>query len=193
MVDTSKLDTLPKSLSDEGKQVFLNTEKNIGDSPNKMVIGSGTSFKGSNIQTDAIEIYGKVETSVAAKIIFVGSSAEIIGSVTCDQIEIHGSVSGAIQTNGKVTIKKTATVIGTLRYKTLSIDEGANIYSDLHCTNTDQKTLDKVAQLKKVMKSAEPVKGLDSTKTFNGTATQQSSEEKSKQDEPKKRSFFSKS
>jgi len=192
MVDTSKLDTLPKSLSDEGKQVFLNTEKNIGDSPNKMVIGSGTSFKGSNIQTDAIEIYGKVETSVAAKIIFVGSSAEIIGSVTCDQIEIHGSVSGAIQTNGKVTIKKTATVIGTLRYKTLSIDEGANIYSDLHCTNTDQKTLDKVAQLKKVMKSAEPVKGLDSTKTFNGTATQQSSGEP-KKEEPKKRSFFSKS
>ena len=122
-------------------------------------------------------------------------SSPLIGSVTCDQIEIHGSVSGAIQTNGKVTIKKTATVIGTLRYKTLSIDEGANIYSDLHCTNTDQKTLDKVAQLKKVMKSAEPVKGLglDSTKTFNETSKQQPSEEKSKQDEPKKRSFFSKS
>ncbi len=122
----------------------------------------------------------------------MGSSAKIIGSVTCDQIEIHGSVSGAIQTNGKVTIKKTATVIGTLRYKTLSIDEGANIYSDLHCTNTDQKTLDKVAQLKKVMKSAEPVKGLGSKSTFNGTASQQSSEEP-KQEEPKKRSFFSKS
>jgi len=192
MVDTAKLDTLPKSLADEGKQVFLNTEKNIGDSPNKMVIGSGTSFKGSNIQTDAIEIYGKVETSVAAKIIFVGSSAEIIGSVTCDQIEIHGSVSGAIQTNGKVTIKKTATVIGTLRYKTLSIDEGANIYSDLHCTNTDQKTLDKVAQLKKVMKSAEPVKGLGIKNTSNGSESQQSIEEP-KQEEPKKRSFFSKS
>ncbi len=192
MVETSKLDTLPKSLADEGKQVFLNTEKNIGDSPNKMVIGSGTSFKGSNIQTDAIEIYGKVETSVAAKIIFVGSSAEIIGSVTCDQIEIHGSVSGAIQTNGKVTIKKTATVIGTLRYKTISVDEGANIYSDLHCTNTDQKTLDKVAQLKKIMNSAESIKEIAKTKTFNSTSTQQSNEEPEKE-LPKKRSFFSKS
>ena len=192
MDDNTKLDTLPKSLSDEGKQVFLNTEKNIGDSPNKMVIGSGTSFKGSNIQTDAIEIYGKVETSVSAKIIFVGTSAEIIGSVTCDQIEIHGSVSGAIQTNGKVTIKKTATVIGTLRYKTLSVEEGANVYSDLHCTNTDQKTLDKVAQLKKIMKSNEPVKGLDSKKINDVTESQKSSEEP-KKEEPKKRSFFSKS
>ena len=31
----------------------------IGDNPNKMVIGSGTSFKGSDIKTDYIEIYGK--------------------------------------------------------------------------------------------------------------------------------------
>ena len=192
MDDKTKLETLPKSLSDQGKQVFLNAEKNIGDSPNKMVIGSGTSFKGSNIQTDSIEIYGKVETSVSAKIIFVGSSAEIIGSVTCDQIEINGSVSGAIQTNGKVTIKKTATVIGTLRYQTISVDEGANVYSDLHCTNTDQKTLDKVAQLKKVMKSNEPVKGLDSKKINDVTESQKSSEEP-KKEEPKKRSFFSKS
>ncbi len=192
MDDKTKLETLPKSLSDQGKQVFLNTEKNIGDSPNKMVIGSGTSFKGSNIQTDSIEIYGKVETSVSAKIIYVGSSAEIIGPVTCDQIEIHGSVSGAIQTNGKVTIKKTATVIGTLRYQTISVDEGANVYSDLHCTNTDQKTLDKVAQLKKIMKSNELVKGLDSKKINDVTESQKSSEEP-KKEEPKKRSFFSKS
>ena len=192
MVGNTKLDTLDESPVDEGKQVFFDTGKHVGDSPNKMVIGSGTSFKGSAIQTDAIEIYGKVETSVSAKIIFVGTSAEIIGSVTCDQIEIHGSVSGAIQTNGKVTIKKTATVIGTLRYKTLSVDEGANVYSDLHCTNTDQKTLDKVAQLKKIMNSAESIKEIGKTSTFNSTPTQKSNEEPEKE-LPKKRSFFSKS
>ena len=191
MVGNTKLDTLDESPVDEGKQVFFDTGKHVGDSPNKMVIGSGTSFKGSNINTDSIEIYGKVETSVAAKVIFVGSSAEIIGSVTCDQIEIHGSVSGAIQTNGKVTIKKTATVVGTLRYKTISVDEGANVYSDLHCTNTDQKTLDKVAQLKKIMHSADAAKEIGNIKTFNASPTHQLSEE-TKEEQPKKRSFFSK-
>ena len=80
---------------------------------------------------------------------FVGTSAEIIGPVSCDQIEIHGSVSGAIEANGKVTIKKTATVVGTLRYKSVSVDEGASIYSDFHCTKADQPLLDKILKLKK--------------------------------------------
>jgi len=151
MADMNKLETLHKGLESEGKQVFLKTPERVGDNPNKMVIGSGTSFKGSDINTDYIEIYGKVETSVRSKVIFVGSSAEIIGPVSCDQIEIHGSVSGAIEANGKVIIKKTATVVGTLRYQSVSVDDGANIYSDLHCTNADQPLLDKISKLKKTM------------------------------------------
>ena len=152
MTEIKKMETLSDGpVKIEGKPVFAKTQDRIGDNPNKMVIGSGTSFKGSDINTDAIEIYGKVETSVRAKNIYVGSSAEIIGSVSCEILEIHGSVSGAIETKGKVTIKKTATVVGTLRYQSLSVDEGANIYSDLHCTNADQPLLDKISKLKKTM------------------------------------------
>ena len=151
MADINKLETLHKGPESEGKQVFLKTPERVGDNPNKMVIGSGTSFKGSDINTDYIEIYGKVETSVRSKVIFVGSSAEIIGPVSCDQIEIHGSVSGAIEANGKVIIKKTATVVGTLRYQSVSVDEGASVYSDFHCTKADQPLLDKISKLKKTM------------------------------------------
>ena len=107
MVEEKKLETISRDPTTQGKQVFLNKETRVGDNPNKMVIGSGTSFKGSDINTDSIQIYGKVETSVNAKIIYVGSSAEIIGSVTCDQIEIHGSVSGAIEAKGKATREET--------------------------------------------------------------------------------------
>ena len=62
-----KLETLTENIVDEGKQVFLSKNDRIGDNPNKMVIGSGTSFKGSDINTDYIEIYGKVETSIHSK------------------------------------------------------------------------------------------------------------------------------
>ena len=68
-----------------------------------------------------------------------------------DSIEIHGSVSGGIQVNGKATIKKTATVVGTLRYDIISIEEGASVYSDLHCTKADQKLVDKISHLKKTI------------------------------------------
>jgi len=190
MNENKKIETLNEGpVKLEGKPVFVKPQDRVGDNPNKMVIGSGTSFKGSDINTDSIEIYGKVETSVRAKTIYVGTSAEIIGSVTCDQIEIHGSVSGAIEAKGKVTIKKSATVVGTLRYQGVSVDEGANIYSDLHCTNADQPLLDKISKLKKTMNvinlnasnSAENKLPSDLDKTML----------KPEKETKKKRSFFS--
>ena len=173
----------------EGKPVFVKAPDRVGDNPNKMVIGSGTSFKGSDINTDSIEIYGKVETSVRAKIIYVGSSAEIIGSVSCDQIEIHGSVSGAIEAKGKVNIKKSSTVVGTLRYQSISVEEGANIYSDLHCTNADQPLLDKISKLKKTMN----VINLNATIAAEKKLADESEKLTSKPEKEikKKRSFFS--
>ena len=190
MADNIKLETLHKGPEAEGKQIFLKSSERVGDNPNKMVIGSGTSFKGSDINTDAIEIYGKVETSVRAKVIFVGTSAEIIGSVSCEQIEIHGSVSGAIEAKGKVTIKKTATVVGTLRYQSVSVDDGANIYSDLHCTNADQPLLDKISKLKKTMNvvnshTSNPTDNSKENKLPNVSDKEPMKEIK------KKRSFFS--
>ena len=40
----TKLDTLPEKINEKGKQVFLNKNNLVGDNPNKMVIGSGTSL-----------------------------------------------------------------------------------------------------------------------------------------------------
>ena len=189
MADINKLETLHKGPESEGKQVFLKTPERVGDNPNKMVIGSGTSFKGSDINTDYIEIYGKVETSVRSKVIFVGSSAEIIGPVSCEQIEIHGSVSGAIEANGKVIIKKTATVVGTLRYQSVSVDEGASVYSDFHCTKADQPLLDKISKLKKTMN----VVNLNSSDSPGNKNPNESDKEipKPEKEIKKKRSFFS--
>ena len=189
MVEEAKLETLPKSTVDQGKQVFLSKHDRVGDNPNKMVIGSGTSFKGSDINTDYIEIYGKVETSIHSKIIYVGTIAEIIGPITCDHIEIHGSVSGGIQVNGKATIKKTATVVGTLRYQVISVEEGASVYSDLHCTNADQKLVDKISHLKKTINQG----GLSTTAKLVVENKETVIEEASKteKDKKKKRSFFS--
>ena len=184
----TKLESLSENIVDKGKQVFLNKNDLVGDNPNKMVIGSGTSFKGSDINTDYIEIYGKVETSIHSKIIYVGSAAEIIGPITCDHIEIHGSVSGGIQVNGKATIKKSATVVGTLRYEVISVEEGASVYSDLHCTKADQKLVDKISHLKKTMNQSNlSIFTPSSDEDYDNPKEETSKIEKEKK---KKRSFF---
>ena len=184
----TKSETLPEKIVDKGKQVFLNKSDLVGDNPNKMVIGSGTSFRGSDINTDYIEIYGKVETSIHSKIIYVGTAAEITGPITCEHIEIHGSVSGGIQVNGKATIKKSATVVGTLRYEVISVEEGASVYSDLHCTKADQKLVDKISHLKKTMNQS----NLTSLSSLTNEEKNNPKEETSniEKEKKKKRTFF---
>jgi cytoskeletal protein CcmA (bactofilin family) len=162
--------------------------KRFGDNANKMIIGSGSNFNGSDIKTDEIEVYGKIETNIHAKNIYVGSAAEIIGCVTCEKAEIHGSVYGAIQVNGKADIKKTAQILGSFRYQTISVAEGAAIFSNLHCTNADQSLLDKIGKLKKTMNIAnvETLISKDKQPSSDAKNTTSNSDKEAK----KKRYFF---
>ena len=136
---------------------FENNEKKniiptrVGDHPKKLVIGSSTSFEGSSVKTENIEIYGRIESNIKSDIVYVGVAAEVFGSIICNQIEIHGKVNGSIDVNGKANIKKAAQVIGSIRYQVVSIEEGATVYADLHCTKADQAQLDKVSKLKKLL------------------------------------------
>ena len=174
-----------------------NEKKNIiptrvGDHPKKLVIGSSTSFEGSSVKTENIEIYGRIESNIKSNIVYVGAAAEVFGSVICNQIEIHGKVNGSIDVNGKANIKKSAQVIGSIRYQLVSIEEGATVYADLHCTKADQAQLDKVSKLQKLIIGKKNVFGLnvvssDKSKSRDIKENVQDIEEKPK----KKSSFFS--
>ena len=166
--------------------------KRAGDHPKKLVIGSGTSFKGTNIKAEDIEIYGRIEANIKSNVVYVGAAAEVFGSVICNQIEIHGKINGSIDVNGKANIKKAAQIIGSIRYQVVSIEEGATIYADLHCTKADQAQLDKVSKLQKLIMDKNNVLGLnvvssDKSKSRDIKENVQDIEEK----KIKKRSFFS--
>jgi len=163
-----------------------------GDFPKKLIIGSGTSFEGTSIKTEDIEIYGRIEANIKSNIVYVGAAAEVFGSVICNQIEIHGKINGSIDVNGKASIKKAAQVIGSIRYQVVSIEEGATVYADLHCTKADQAQIDKVSKLQKLIIDKRNVVGLnvvssDKSQSSDIKENVQDIEEKQK----KKRSFFS--
>ena len=164
----------------------------IGDYPKKLVIGSGTSFEGTSIKTEDIEIYGRIEANIKSNVVYVGAAAEVFGSVICNQIEVHGKTNGSIDANGKASIKKAAQVIGSLRYQVVTIEEGATLYADLHCTKTDQTLLDKVSKLQKLIMDKNNVVGLnvvssDKSESSDIKENVQDIKEKKK----KKHSFFS--
>ena len=178
------------------EQLKNNEKKNIiptrvGDHPKKLVIGSGTSFEGTSIKTEDIEIYGRIEANIKSNIVYVGAAAEVFGSVICNQIEIHGKINGSIDAKGKASIKKGAQIIGTVRYQVVSIEEGATVYAELHCTKADQAQLDKVSKLKKLIIDKKNVVGLsvvssDESQSSDIKENVQDIEEKKK----KKLSFF---
>ena len=164
----------------------------VGDHPKKLIIGSGTDFKGSSIKTEEIEIYGRIESNIKSNVVYVGAAAQVFGSVICNQIEIHGKINGSIDVNGKASVKKAAQVIGSIRYQVVSIEEGATVYADLYCTKADQAQLDKVSKLKKLIIDKKNVVGLnvissDESQSSDIKENIQDIEEKQK----KKRSFFS--
>ena len=168
------------------------TRTRSGDHPKKLIIGSGTSFKGTSIKTEDIEIYGRIEANIKSNVVYVGAAAEVFGSVICNQIEIHGKINGSIDVNGKANIKKAAQVVGSIRYQVVSIEEGATMYADLHCTKADQAQLDKVSKLQKLIMDKNNVFGLnvvssDKSESRDIKENVQDIEEK----KIKKRSFFS--
>ena len=172
-----------------------NEKKNIiptrvGDHPKKLVIGSSTSFEGSSVKTENIEIYGRIESNIKSNIVYVGAAAEVFGSVICNQIEIHGKINGSIDVNGKASIKKAAQVIGSIRYQVVSIEEGATVYADLHCTKADQAQLDKVSKLKKLIIDKKNVVGLNIVSSDESQSSDIKENIQDIEEKPKKKSSF---
>ena len=177
------------------EQLENNEKKNIiptrvGDHPKKLVIGSSTSFEGSSVKTENIEIYGRIESNIKSDIVYVGVAAEVFGSVICNQIEVHGKVNGSIDANGKASIKKSAQIIGTIRYQAVSIEEGATVYADLHCTKVDQAQLDKVSKLKKLIIDKKNVVGLNIVSSDESQSSDIKENIQDIEEKPKKKSSF---
>ena len=172
-----------------------NEKKNIiptlvGDHPKKLIIGSGTSFEGTSIKTEDIEIYGRIEANIKSNVVYVGAAAEVFGSVLCNQIEVHGKTNGSIDANGKASIKKGAQIIGTIRYQVVSIEEGATVYAELHCTKADQTQLDKISKLKKLIIDKKNVVGLNIVSSDKSQSSDIKENIHDIEEKPKKKSSF---
>ena len=176
-----------KTFSEEKKHKI---PARVGDYPKKLIIGSGTDFKGSSIKTEDIEIYGRIEANIKSNVVYVGAAAEVFGSVICNQIEVHGKTNGSIDVNGKASIKKGAQIIGTIRYQVVSIEEGATVYAELHCTKVDQTQLDKISKLKKLIIDKKNVVGLNIVSSDESQSSDIKENIQDIEEKPKKKSSF---
>jgi cytoskeletal protein CcmA (bactofilin family) len=69
-------------------------------------------------------IRGEVECE---KTVLVGESARVFANIAADEVQIAGTVQGDIFTRRKITLQRTAVVIGDLTTPGIVIEEGAKL------------------------------------------------------------------
>ena len=109
---------------------------------NKVPLTSSTIAKGMNLKGEVrfqkeLRINGNFEGKLISKgKVIVGPYGCIHSDVSLDEIEVYGRVSGNISVS-RAIIRKTATVEGTVRARTLLVEEGAKITGGIYLIQHD--------------------------------------------------------
>lgn len=114
---------------------------NLETPPDKIntVIGKDTFFKGTLTGKGLIRIDGEAEGSVVNKgDLIIGESGRVKVDLKARNITVAGYYEGALEAEGKLELKKTATASGTFKTNGLLVEEGAVVSGSLEMKVKDE-------------------------------------------------------
>ena len=91
---------------------------------NRSVLVSDAKIKGNITEKESIIIDGEVDGNISANLVETFENSKIKGNIASKNLFVGGKLKGDINSD-RVHIKKTAVVDGTIKQKTLSLEEGA--------------------------------------------------------------------
>ncbi len=98
----------------------------VGD--RKLTIGRGISISGEIESCDHIIVDGTVEAALkGASILEISENGVFYGTVEIDEATVAGRFEGDITAHGRLTIRSTGTITGSISYKELEVESGAVI------------------------------------------------------------------
>ena len=92
----------------------------------KTILQEDLKIKGNVFEKEDLQVNGEIEGNVKAENLRLEDKGKINGNIYYSVSELEGSVTGDIESS-KVHISGTGDVEGTIKQKTLSIDEGAKL------------------------------------------------------------------
>ncbi len=91
-----------------------------------LTIGRGINMSGEIDACDRLMVEGTVEAALkGAKILEIADSGVFYGTVEIEEATIAGRFEGDITVNGRLTIKSTGIVTGSVAYRELEVESGA--------------------------------------------------------------------
>jgi cytoskeletal protein CcmA (bactofilin family) len=94
----------------------------------KLVVGQGITMSGEIECCDTLLVEGTVEAALkGASVLVVAETGVFYGTVEIDEATIAGRFEGDLKVNGRLTVKATGSITGSIVYKELAIDAGATI------------------------------------------------------------------
>ncbi len=100
---------------------------NVADG-RRLVIGEGISISGEIEACDTLVVEGTVEAALkGARILEISENGTFYGTVEIDECTIAGRFEGDITVNGRLTVRSTGSITGTMAYKELAVEAGATV------------------------------------------------------------------
>lgn len=98
----------------------------------KLTVGPDIKLKGAEItDCDTLVVEGRVEASMDSRVIQIAESGVFVGRVGIDVAEIRGRFEGELTAHKQLVIYASGHVSGTIRYGTISIEEGGELSGDV--------------------------------------------------------------
>lgn len=98
----------------------------------KLIIGEGITMSGEIEHCDHLIVEGTVQATLKeAKLLDISEAGVFYGTVDIEEGTIAGRFEGDITVNGRLTVKASGVITGSIRYKELAIEAGATIEGSL--------------------------------------------------------------
>ena len=146
-----------KSTNDESYKTddSLNVSKPSKRSA-KVIIGNGVKMIGEITEADDVQIDGNADVTLNTLNLVVGSTGNLKGTITANNIDVSGKLKGKITAIETLTVQELGTVSGSIEYKNMQIKLGGKISGKMKVSDK----ISKLSDYKKNDKKAEEILSL---------------------------------
>lgn len=99
----------------------------MADNRGALVIGEDAILQGDIKNCREIDIYGYVEGTLEAGRVVVHPEGRLFGTVRAETADIQGQLQGNVRIKNLISIRKSGTVGGNVKYGRLAMEEGAEL------------------------------------------------------------------